>query len=124
MTATTWPGCTVAPGETARVATVPAAGAVSVATALAVMVAEESTISVTSLRAALPTLTAPDDPVHAATPKLTSAAVTPTNAARGARRMSTIVTRRPGRPTAGRPGRTVPASPAASRRRASPRPSR
>src|SRR5436305_4352836 len=85
MTATTCPATPLWPGATDRDARVPAVGAVSVATARAVIVADASTTSVTLDRSTVPRLTGAELEVHADAPSnsRTTAAV---NAARGARR--------------------------------------
>jgi hypothetical protein len=92
MIATIWPAVTLWPGVTIRAARVPAEGAVSVATALALTVAEASTTSVTSPRSAAPSPTGLVPPVHADAVSATEP-MTRINAARGVRRTAPILAR-------------------------------
>ena len=92
MTAITWPAVTLWPGVTSKAPRVPAEGAVSVAAARAVTVADASTTSVTLPRSAVPRPTGCELPEHAEAPSISRVA-TAVNATRGARRTPPIVAR-------------------------------
>src|SRR5205814_571237 len=84
MPASTCPATTGWPGVTRSAARVPSAGALSVATARAVTVADESTTSVTSARLALPTATPDGEAEHEAAASTTNP-IAPSSTPRTAR---------------------------------------
>jgi hypothetical protein len=93
MTASTWPGATVAPGSTASRPNVPSAGELRVATARAVTVAGASTTSVTSPRPAVPSPTSSESSEQDAAVTSSTAIIMKAATTDGGRRTRAMVVR-------------------------------